>query len=356
MPRLRKALEGCARAVAATLRCSVAAFPAIVPTLMLAMVAPSLLAQPAAQRSASTGAAEQSPRVSMVFAIDVALTRSLIGAFSGAMARQGQHAGATYHLDLRFAGDPAKMPALVLQVARENPAVVVTSGLTAARAVRDATTTVPVVLWTSGDLVDAGIVKSLSRPGGNITGVSDLADVAAAKRLELLHAALPQARRIALLLNPDFPGTARIESRVSAVARTNGIVVTTLHVRDRAALAKAVESLAGQRVDAVLPGGDPLFNNAPELFDRARALGIPVIHYWQGTAERGALLSYEVDLLENMRQAASHVHRILEGSHPGDLPVYQPTRFRLVVNQSVARVLGLTLPPEFLLRADQVIR
>ena len=277
--------------------------------------------------------------------------------FLAGMRQAGQIEGQTFVLITRYAGPPDRMPALIRESVAEGPAVIVTAGLTAARAARDATSTIPIVIATSSDLADAGIVTTLARPGGNITGVSDLADEAAVKRLELLKTALPNASRVALINNPDFPATPKIETRVAAAAPSLGITILRVRTRDRAALVQAIDSFAASRPDAILIGGDALFNvYAVELIERASALRIPVVHYWPGTAEAGALLSHQADIQDNYRRAAGYVDKILRGASPGDLPIFQPTRYTLIVNATVARALGLTIPQSLLLRADEVIQ
>jgi putative ABC transport system substrate-binding protein len=277
--------------------------------------------------------------------------------FLEGMRQAGQIEGQTFVLVTRYAGPPDRMRAVMRESIAEHPAVIVTAGLTAARAARDATSTIPVVIATSSDLADAGIVKTLARPGGNITGVSDLADEAAVKRLELLKAALPKASRVALINNPDFPATLKIETRVAAAAPSLGITILRIRAPDRTALVQAIDSLAASRPDAILIGGDALFNvYAAELIQHASALRIPVVHYWPGTAEAGALLSHQADIQDNFRRAAGYVDKILRGANPGDLPIHQPSRYKLIVNAKVAHALGLTIPPSLLLRADEVIQ
>jgi putative ABC transport system substrate-binding protein len=289
------------------------------------------------------------PRVVMVLTNTAEDHRPFTEAFLEGMRQAGQVEGRTFHLDMRFAGgDPARVPTLVRDSVAQRPAVLVVAGLIAARHAHDATSTIPVVVATSSDLVDAGIVKSLARPGGNITGVADLTDEIAVKRLELLKAALPNASRVALLVDPDFPATRKIEARVESAAPKLRIALTSLAI--------ALDALERSRPNAVLVGGSGfLTGSAPQLIDRASALRIPVVHYWPGTVERGALLSYQVDVADNYRRAAGYVDKILKGANPGQLPIYQPTRYELVVNARVARAFGLTLPQGFLIRADRVI-
>jgi putative ABC transport system substrate-binding protein len=161
---------------------------------------------------------------------------------------------------------------------------------------------------------------------------------------------------VALLNNPEFPATAKIESRVRAAAGTLGITVLPLYAKDRASLARAVDSLEKLRPGALLIGGDALFTaNAQQIIDRATALGVPVAHYWPGTAEMGALFSHQADIHKNWERAAYYVDRILKGTHQSDLPIEQPTRYELVVNRKAAMASGITIPSTVILRADRVI-
>jgi putative ABC transport system substrate-binding protein len=297
------------------------------------------------------------PRVVMILGGNEENTRPFKESFLEGMRQVGQVEGRTVRVVVRYGdGDPARNRTLIREGVAESPAVLVVAGLTAARQARDATTTVPVVVATSSDLVDAGLVKSLAQPGGNITGVSDLTDEATVKRLELLKAALPNVSRVAVLVNPDFPATPKIEARVQSAASSLRINVTWLYAKDRASLAQALDALAKSPPDALFGTEALAVQHSEELIKRATALRVPVVHFWPGTAEQGALLSYQADIADNFRRAAGYVDKILRGAKPGDLPVYQPTRYELVVNAKAARALGLALPQGFLVRADRVIQ
>jgi putative tryptophan/tyrosine transport system substrate-binding protein len=296
------------------------------------------------------------PRVVMIVSAEEQTGRPFSESFRKGLRESGQVEGKTLVLELRYGRlEPARIAMLIREAVAEQPDVLVVTGLGLAREARDLTSTIPVVVATSSDLVDAGIVKSFARPGGNITGISDLVDEAAVKRLELLRAALPHAKRVALLTNPNFPATPKIERRIEAVAPQLGFTITKLHASDRASLFAVIDAMAQSRPDALLLGGDPLFNS-PDLIERATAVRVPVIHYWQGTARQGALVSYEADINDNFRRAAGYVDRILKGAKPGDLPIHQPTQYKLVVNAKTAKALGLELPQSLLQRADEVIR
>jgi putative ABC transport system substrate-binding protein len=297
------------------------------------------------------------PRVAFILTGNAQATRTFRERFVGGMRDAGQIEGETYILEVMLGdGDPARSELHLNEAVAARVDVLVIGGLLLARLAREATSTIPVVVATAGDLVDAGIVRSLARPGGNITGISDLADEIAVKRLELTKAALPNARTVALLTNPDFPATPKIESRVTAAARVLGLKILQLHARDRPTMVRMVDSLRDSRADALLVGGDALLTaNRAEVIERSLTVRVPVVYYWPGTAEQGALFSLHPDVDDNFRRAAGYVDRILRGARPGDLPIQQPTRYELVVNAKTARTLGLKLPGAFLVRADRVI-
>jgi ABC-type uncharacterized transport system substrate-binding protein len=297
------------------------------------------------------------PRVMYLSNGDEASAKRFLDRFQSGMREHDQTDGGTYRLEVRYSQrDPSRMPGMIRDAVAARPAAIIVAGLLAARQARDATRTIPIVVATSSDLVDAGLIKSYARPGGNITGLNDLVDELTVKRLEVLNEMLPRAKRVALLVNPEFPATPKIERRVRAAATTLGVEILRLEARDLAGLMAVLDSLGKTAPDALLVGGDALFTNrARELIERASAAQVPVFHYWPGTAEMGALASHQADILQNYQRAAYYVDRILKGAKPGDLPVEQPTRYELVVNRKVAKALQITIPQSVLLRADKVI-
>jgi putative ABC transport system substrate-binding protein len=297
------------------------------------------------------------PRVVIISGGDEVFFRPFRDSFLRGMRALGLAEGRTFRLEVQYAhGEPARSVTMIREVIAGRPDVLVVAGLTNAQRAREATKTVPVVVATSSDLVDAGIVASFAHPGGNITGITDLADEATAKRLELLKARIPNLSRVALLNNPEFPATAKVESRVRAAAGTLGITVLPLYAKDRASLTLAVESLGKLRPGALLIGEDTLFtSNARQIIERATALRVPVAYYWPGTAEMGALFSHHADIQKNYERAAYYVDRILKGTKPSELPIEQPTRYELVLNRKVATTFGITIPSTVLLRADRII-
>ena len=309
---------------------------------------------PAVALPAIAQTATKLPRVVMILGGTESSASPFWESFLEGMRQAGQVRGRTVQIDARYA-EFSGVQALIREIVAESPAVLVVGGLSAARYARDATTTVPVVVGTSSDLVDAGLVQSLAHPGGNITGISDLTEEVTVKRLQLVKAALPKASRVVLLVNPEFPATAKIEASVQAAAPSLGLIVTSLSAKDRASLEKALDSLEMSPPDALIATEALSVQLSAELIKRATAHRVPVVHFWPGTAEQGALLSYQADVHDNFRRAAGYVDKILKGAKPSDLPIYQSARYELVVNPNVARTLGLTLSPSFVSRADRVI-
>ena len=299
--------------------------------------------------------ATKSPRVVIVMGGTEESAGPFVESFLEGLRQTGLVRGRTVQIDVRYA-EFANVRARIQEAVAESPAVLVVGGLSAARYARDATATVPIVVATSSDLVDAGIVQSLARPGGNITGISDLTAEVTVKRLGLLRDALPNASRVALLVNPEFPSTKKIEASVRAAAPSLHLKATSISANDRASMERALDSLETSRPDALIVTDALAVQLRVELIGRATKLRVPVVHFWPGTAEEGALLSYQADVHDNFRRAAGYVDKILKGTNPGDLPIYQSARYELVVNAKVARALGVTLPPSFLIRADRVIQ
>jgi ABC-type uncharacterized transport system substrate-binding protein len=322
----------------------------------LLIVLSALLAALAAPAGARTPAPDL-PRVVVVSIGDEAGHRPFKERFLKGMRDAGQIEGRTFRLELEYAErNPRRVPALIRDAVATRPDVLVVYGLAAAQLAHQATTTIPVVVATSSNLVDAGVVESFAHPGGNITGINDLADEATVKRLELLKDALPAASRVALLVDPDFPATPKIERNARKAALALGIEIILLQARDPASLSVALDSLRQSRPDAlVLAGSSLAVVRARETIERATAMRIPVVHYWPGTAKMGALISHQADILQNVERAAYYVDRILKGAQPHELPIEQPTRYELVVNQKTAKALGISLPQGFLIRADRVI-
>jgi putative ABC transport system substrate-binding protein len=263
--------------------------------------------------------------------------------------------GANLVLEFRHASDRAeRLPQLAAELVALRPDVIVTAGTTAIRALRAATAGIPIVMAGGGDPVGTGLVASLARPGGNITGVSLLGQEIIPKALSLLREVVPQAKRIDLLGNAANPGNAYFAKVFSDAARSLGIEGRLLEVRSVDELEPAI---AGARADALLSLPDPMFYpNVERMAAAAIRRRLPLAN----SASRvytaaGFLFSYAVNDREVYRLAATYVDRILRGGKPAEMPIEQPSRYELVINQKTARAIGVTIPRALLLRADEVI-
>jgi putative ABC transport system substrate-binding protein len=222
-------------------------------------------------------------------------------------------------------------------------------------AAKKATTDIPIVFAAAGDPVGAGLVASLARPGGNITGLSIQATDLAGKRLELLREVVPGLRRVAALANVGNPLIMLEMQEVQAAARALSLLVDILEIRRAEDITPTIEALKGHTGALYIPS-DPLFNaNRIRISTLALAARLPTIYFDRGYIEAGGLISYGPDWSDMFRRTADYVDKILRGAKPGDLPVEQPTKFELVVNLTTAKALGLDVPPTLLARADEVI-
>jgi len=264
--------------------------------------------------------------------------------------------GANLVVERRFAdGKLDRLPGLARELVQLKVDVIVVVGGEAIQPTRDATTTLPIVMVVGSDPVARGWVASLSRPGGNITGVTVVAEtVLAAKRLELLKEVVPGAARIALLGGGGPGSSVQVqEAQKAASALHVKLVVVDVPGTD---YDRAFASMVTERADALFVLMSPtLTRDRKEIMDRAAKHRLPAIYEWREHAEVGGLMSYGSNLIELSRRVAAYVDKILKGARPGDLPIEQPTKFELVINLRTAKVLGLTIPPSVLARADEVI-
>jgi putative ABC transport system substrate-binding protein len=222
-------------------------------------------------------------------------------------------------------------------------------------AAKNATSTIPIV-FNGSDPVERGLIISLARPGGNITGVSFMAVELHPKRLELICEVVPQARTVALLVNPNNANAERVIAALQDAARAKEVQLHILRAGTASEIGAGFASLAQLRVGALLVAGDAFFDSQREhLVALAARYSVPAIYYWRSYVEAGGLISYGPSLVTAFRQVGIYAGRILKGEKPADLPVQQPTTFELVVNLKTAKALGLTVPPSILARADEVI-
>jgi ABC-type uncharacterized transport system substrate-binding protein len=250
-----------------------------------------------------------------------------------------------------------RLPALAAELVRRRVAVIATFAPPAVLAAKDATTTIPIVFNSGDDPVRLGLVGSLARPGGNLTGINFLVGELAAKRLELLRELLPGATRVALLLDPSAGQITETTLRdVEAAARPKGLQIQVLNVQTSREINAAFATFARERVDALFVGPGAFFTSRRvQLALLAAVQRVPAIYPVRPFAEAGGLISYGASLTDAYRQVGAYAGRILKGAKPADLPVVQSSKFELVINAETARMLGLTVPDKLLVAADEVI-
>jgi putative tryptophan/tyrosine transport system substrate-binding protein len=249
-----------------------------------------------------------------------------------------------------------RLPGLAAELVELKVDVIVTVGGPASAAAKQASASIPIVLALVGDADGIGLIESLARPGGNVTGVTDQSAELSAKRLEILTGAVPRAARVAVLWNADDRGMTLRYRQVERAAQTLHVTVQPLGVREPNDFDAAFSAMTLHRPDALFLVTDALtLLNRKRVIDFAQVHRIPAMYEFSGLVQDGGLMSYGASQDDNYRLAASYVDRILKGAAPGTLPVERPSRYYLTINLKTARALGLTIPPSLLLRADQVI-
>jgi putative ABC transport system substrate-binding protein len=267
---------------------------------------------------------------------------------------EGQNLTVEYHW---LEGQFDRLPALMADLARRRVAVIATpAGNYAAQVAKAATTTIPIVFGVGEDPVKLGLVASLARPGGNLTGMNFLGNEMAAKRLELLHELVPKAVRIAVLVNPaNIPATESLLRDLPVAARAIGLQIQVLNASTTSEIEAAFATLVRDRADALYVGGDVFFTSRRVQFATLAArYGIPATYPSREAVEAGGLMGYDTDRVEMYRQVGAYTGQILKGAKPADLPVLQSTKFQIVINLPTARALGLDIPATVLAR-DEVI-
>jgi len=283
---------------------------------------------------------------------------AMVAAFRQGLGETGYIEGQNVAIEYRWAeGRYDRLPALAADlIARKVDAIYAGGGLTGALAAKSATSTIPIVFVQGGDPVEQGLVASLARPGGNLTGVSIQVGKLIPKRLQLLSELVPRAGGIAVLVNPNNPNTERIIGDVQEAARAKGVQLIILKAGTESEIDGAFGWLVELQARALLVGADAFFNSRrDQLVALASRHAVPAIYEWPEFAAAGGLVSYGPSITAVNRLGGTYVGKILSGAKPADLPVQQPTRFELVINLTTARALGLTVPQSILMRADEVI-
>jgi len=283
----------------------------------------------------------------------------LIEGFLGGLREHGYVEGRNIVIEYRFSEDRNdRLPALAAELVALKVQLILASGTPASFAAKQATSTIPIVMGgIAADPVETGLVASLARPGGNITGMSMMTAPLGGKRLELLKRTVPGLTRVAVFWNPPNPAYGPILKELEAAAQPLGVKLQRLEVRVPGDFEGAFHAASKQRAGALIAPGDPLVTNRPKIVaDLALKYRLPTMMDIKEFVEVGGLLSLGLNLVDSYRRAATHVDKILKGAKPADLPMEQPTQFDLFVNLKTARALGLTIPQSVLLQATQVIQ
>jgi len=265
--------------------------------------------------------------------------------------------GRTIEIEWKWGQDRLDaLPELAAELARSNVDVIVTGGTSAAKALKAATRTIPIVMAIVSDPVAAGLVDNLARPGGNATGFSIVAPELGTKRLELLKEIAPKVSSVAVLLNTNNPQSKVELKEMQTAAQAIGLQLHPVEISTEDGLGDAFAAMNKVGVEGLIVLTDPiLFSQRKLTVDLANKNRLPAMYFFQGFVEEGGLISYGPSDADLYRRAAGYVDRILKGTKPGELPVQQPTKFDLYVNLKTARMLGVAIPESFLARADKVI-
>jgi len=314
---------------------------------LLAILAGGLLAAP-------LGADAQTTRIGL---LTQDLQPGLLEIFRDELKRLGHADGRNITIEVRNAfGRSDRLPALVEELLQLKVAVIVAVNTPAAQAAKKATSTVPIVVMRVADPVAQGLVASLARPGGNVTGLSFMPDELGAKGLEMLHETLPGITRVASIYKADNPGALLVVTETERRSAQFGLHFLRLPVRDSADLPGAIQTATRARTEALFVMDDgAMTKHRKQLLELATRHSLPVVSIYKDFAEAGGFIAYGPSLPVMYRGGAGYVDRILKGAKPEGLPVEQPTKFDLLINLKTAKALGLTIPPSVLQRADQVI-
>ena len=297
------------------------------------------------------------PRIGFLIGASPAIGAPFLETFRQALRELGYEEGQNISIEYRFAdGRLERLPELAAELVRLKLDIIVTSAPPVPQAAKQATRTIPIVFTSAIDPVGAGLVASLARPGGNITGLASMGSEVVGKHLELLKEAAPKVSRVAILQNPNNRIHATALRDAEGAARALGVQLDVLQARTPAGIDAAFAAMHSQRAGGLLVLRDSFFFvQRTQIIGLAAKSRLPAVYGFGEYAEEGGLMAYHASLVQMWRRAATYVDKILKGAKPADLPVEQPTKFELVINLKTAKALGLTIPPSLLQRADQVI-
>jgi len=298
------------------------------------------------------------PRVGFLGTASPSTVSDRVEAFRQGLREKGYVEEKNILIEFRWAeGKLDRMPHLAAELVRLKVSAIVTVGPAATRPAKEATSTIPIVMANDNDPVGNGLVASLAYPGGNITGLSNLAPEISGKQLELLKEIVPRLSRVAVLSNSTTPGNAQALKEIELAAGALKVQIQYLDVLSTKDLDSAFRAASRGRADAVLVPQNPVaISQLKHVVEIAVKSRLPAIYYSIEYVEEGGLMTYGVNVTDLFRRAATYVDKILRGAKPADLPVEQPKRFEFVVNLKAAKQIGLTIPPNVLVRADRVIK
>ncbi len=311
----------------------------------------------AAPLAAEAQQAQKVPRIGTLWGNSISTSAHLLEAFRRGLRELGYVEGQNIAIEHRSAeGKWERLPDLAAELVRLKVDVIVTAGTPTALAAKQATRMIPIVMAFTADPIESGLVASLARPGGNVTGLSGMDTELGGKRLQLLKQVVPGASRVAVLSNPTNPYIGLVLRGTEAAARVLGVQLQPLEIRAPEDIERAFEAAIKGDANALTVVEDVLiFTHRARIAALAAKSRLPAIYSFRESVEAGGLMSYAANLADSYRRAAIYVDKILKGAKPADLPVEQPTRFELVINLKTAKALGLTIPQSVLIRADQVI-
>ena len=325
---------------------------------LIGSAATASVLSPLATRAQQPAKETATPVIGYISGRSAAEAQYLVTAFEKGLSEGGFNVGRNVAIEFRWAdGEYGQLPAQAADLARRQVALIAASGaVQAIQAAEAATSAIPIVFVTGDDPVRLGLVASINRPGGNVTGVSALTQEMEAKRLGILHQLLPKAATVAVLANSSNPSVELQLKEIADAARALGRQLDVLKVANAADIDNAFSIMMQHGDGAVTAAADPFMNSHREqIIALAARAKLPSLFYSREQAAAGALISYGANFAEAFHQAGVYAARILKGEKPGDLPVLQPTKFELIINLKTAAALGITIPPSILARADEVI-
>jgi putative tryptophan/tyrosine transport system substrate-binding protein len=319
--------------------------------LIIAVVLTSLMASLAT-------AASPAAKLSRIGLLTFGAAPTLRDVFRQSLRDLGYIEGQNLAVEERDAGGKDELlPERAAELVAREAEVIVAVGYPAVRAAQQATRTIPIVMLVGGDPIGSGLLPSLTRPGGNLTGLAALSSKLSVKRLALLKEVVPTASRVAVLFNPSDESKALDWTQTQAASRMLGVLLQPLEVQDPDAIERAFATMRQERTDALITFGDVFtLRHRSQIVTLAAQSQLPAIYELRAFVEAGGLMAYGPRLVEMFRQVTVYVDKILKGAKPADLPVEQPTTFELVINLKTAQALGLTIPPAILFQADEVIQ